>query len=323
MGSNRIHRLIRLITLLQSGRVSSAKELAENLGISRRTLFRDLNMLELAGIPYYHDPEEGFRISRSFFLPPISLTVPETLGLMLLGKSASSQRHWPLLDAALEAVNKLIATVPEPIRTVCGDLMAQVTVDPGPQAVGHEDPGHYTLLQRCIDEGRVCRIAYKSPDEPEMIQCRLEPYALHFAYRAWYVLGRTDQHQEVRIFKLTRFQQLEALPVVFEKPVRFKVEEKLGRAWQLIPEGRVYRVMLEFTAKVAMNVSEVIWHPSQKHEMLENGACQMSFEVDGLSEIAWWLCGYANQVRVLQPTALRQRVQEMLRAALNQYENSP
>ena len=320
MSTNRIHRLIRLITLLQSGRVSSARELAANLGISRRTLFRDLNMLELAGIPYYHDPDAGFRISRSFFLPPISLTVPETLGLMLLGKSASSRRNWPLLDAALEAVNKLIATVPEPIRTVCGDLMAHVTVDTGPQAVGHDDTRHYTALQRCIDEARVCEMTYKSPDEPEVIRCRLEPYALHFAYRAWYVLGRTDLYEEVRIFKLTRIQQLEPLSVIFERPVRFKVEDKLGKAWQLIPEGRVYRVKLEFSAKVAMNVSEVIWHPSQKHEILDDGRCHMSFEVDGLSEIAWWLCGYADQVRVLQPKALTKRVKEMLQAALRQYE---
>jgi len=308
--------LLQLITLLQSGSAGSAKDLMSELGVSRRTLFRDLKVLQLAGIPYYHDSTSGYQVARSFFLPPISLTIPETLGLMLLGKFAAGRRDMPLRDAALGAIHKLTATIPEPIRGACGDLMANVTVNPGAQATQATGNRFYTDLQRCIDEGRVCSVTYKSPVEPEPFNCRLKPYALHFVTRAWYVLGYTDSHKEVRVFKLSRFSSIQPTESRFTRPARFNAQDKLGKAWQLIPEGRVYRVELEFTPKVATNVSEVLWHPSQQHHLLPDGRCRMTFEVDGLGEIAWWLCGYAGQVRVLKPAALRTRVREMFQRGI-------
>ena len=59
MSISRIYRILRLITLLQSGRGYSADELAEELEVSRRTVFRDLNVLEMAHIPYYHEAPGG------------------------------------------------------------------------------------------------------------------------------------------------------------------------------------------------------------------------------------------------------------------------
>ena len=318
----RIHRLLKLVTLLQNGSCRSAMQLARELNVSRRTLFRDLNMLEQAGIPYYHKPAEGYRIARSFFLPPTSLTVPETLGLMLLAKSAGKRSHWPLKDSAIGAIKKLVATVPDPIRAACNELMNHVSVDLGPQGDDAAGSTHYPTLQRCIDETRACTIQYRSPVDPGPIRCRLHPYVLHFAERSWYVLGWTDMHQDVRVFKLARIESLEPSAIRFAPPEGFRVEHKLGKAWRMIPEGRIYQVELEFTPKVATNVTEVLWHPSQSHRMLPDGRCRVCFEVDGLAEIAWWICGYADQVMVRKPAALKQRVQRMHQAAMQRYQKA-
>ncbi len=277
-------------------------------------------MLQMAGVPYYHDAKKGFSIAQHFFLPPVNLTLTETLGLMLLGKAASSRKAWPFRDAATDAIRKLMASVPPSIRAACADLTAHVSVNNGPQDLSGEDSRRYVDFQRCIDERRLCRATYKSPIEPQLLKFRLEPYALHFSNRAWYVIGHTDHSGDVRVFKLARFTQLEPLKERFEPPKGFRAEDKLGQAWQLIPEGKIYRVELLFTAKVGTNASEVLWHPSQKHELLEDGRCRMSFQVDGLNEIAWWICGYADQVKVLKPVKLRQMVQRMHRAAVEQYE---
>lgn len=316
MSVERIHRLLQLIMVLQAGRARSADELADEVGVSRRTLFRYLKMLQAAGIPCYHDNAEGYRIARGFFLPPISLTVSETLGLMLLGKTSAGLRNKPMIGPALAAIHKLTATVPDPIRQACADMMAHVSVNPGATGQTDAEQRYYHLLSRCIDEHRACAMRYRSPVEPAAIDCTLEPYALHFAARAWYVLGRTDVHPEVRIFKLLRIQQLTPTEQRFRRPARFDPADHLGQAWQLIPEGTVHSIELEFTAKVGTNVAEVRWHPSQKHKLLPDGRCLMSFEIDGLEEIAWWLCGYAGQVRILKPAALRQRVIEKHRQAM-------
>ena len=198
--------------------------------------------------------------------------------------------------------------------------MANISVAPDAQMIGNLEARYHSLLQRCADEGRTCRIVYKSPVEEEPLHTSLDPYALHFANRAWYVLGYTDAHNEVRLLKLARFIELEMTDEHFDKPEKFRVHHKLGSAWRLIPEGREYKIVLEFSPKVAANVSEGLWHKSQTHRILDDGRCEMTFTIDGLGEIAWWLCGYGDQVVVKEPMELRKRVMEMYNSAINNYK---
>ena len=178
----------------------------------------------------------------------------------------------------------------------------------------------FTQLQQAIDLGRACRLVYSSLVEEGSTELVLEPYLLHHANRAWYVLGRSDLHGEVRMFKLVRIEKLELLSVGFDKPKGFRAEQKLGNAWCMIPEGREYSVELEFTARVATNVSEVRWHATQSHRVLADGRCVMKFRVDGLNEIAWWVCGYADQVVVRKPDKLREIVARMHQSAAALYD---
>ena len=76
MEVGKIQRLLWLITLLHSGRARGVDDLMTELHVSRRTLFRDLKMLQAAGIPCYFENPTGYRIAGHFFLPPANLTVP-------------------------------------------------------------------------------------------------------------------------------------------------------------------------------------------------------------------------------------------------------
>ena len=88
----------------------------------------------------------------------------------------------------------------------------------------------------------------------------------------------------------------------------------LGRAWSMIPEGRIYNIKLRFLPKVAENVTEVQWHITQKVTRNSDGSATVEFRVNGLGEITWWVLGYGDQVQVLTPKALRNKV---LQAAKN------
>ena len=319
MNSEKINRLLRLITVLNAGQARSPDELAAQLGITRRTLFRDLNTLKSAGIDHYFDPSHGYRVGKSSFLPAVNLTVLETLGLLVLGKTAAAQPKRPMMSAALSAINKLILSIPAPLRDACSDVVSRISINPGQQVHSDRESAHYAVLQRCIDEGRACELTYGSPGDTTPATFTLEPYALHFSSRAWYVLGRSDAHREVRIFKLMRIGALHLLDRRFRKPRRFAVEDKIGQAWQLIAEGKVHAIELEFSPRVATNIAEVQWHPSQRVRMLPGGGCRVSFKVDGLNEIAWWICSYADHVKVIRPKALALRVKQMHQRAAGQY----
>lgn len=315
MDTTRIHRLLRLIILLQRGEPVDMFTLVDELGVSRRTVFRDLKQLEAAGVPFFHERGQGYRIGSGFFLPPVSLTVPEALGLMLLGKQASGQRDRPLSEPALSAIYKLMSMVPEPIREACGDMMAHVTVASTPQPDTDAEAKHYHVLQRGMDERRAVTVHYKPRHEGEIEVYAFRPYAMHFAAQAWYALGYTDVHREVRVIKLLRIVACQLTSKRFNRPRDFTIASKLGNAWQLIPGGKEYAVELIFERQVATNVSEVLWHRSQQTEALPDGRVRMSFVVDGIEEISWWVCRYAGQVRVVKPKALREKVAQMHRHA--------
>lgn len=319
MGRDRLSRLLQLITLLQSGQNRTADDLTHLLGVSRRTLFRDLKTLQDSGIPCYHDPGTGYKIARSFFLPPISLTVPETMGLLLMSKVAGSQRGRSYAPQAISAIQKLITTVPEPIREACTEVMGHVHIEPHAQAIGEREPAIYAQLQECINERHTVDVHYQGPLDDEAAVIRFEPYALHFSQRAWYAMGRTHEHDEVRVLKLARINKIVPTGDRFDRPANFHPKDKLGLAWQLIPEGKEYDIELLFTPRVAVNVTEVHWHSTQQAKIKKDGSAVVKFRVDGLNEIAWWVCGYADQVVVKKPAKLKKMVQHMLARAALQY----
>ena len=288
---SRIHRVLKLIVVLQSGHAKSVEELMAELEVSRRTLFRDLNLLEAAGIPYHFKKGEGYRISKEFFMPPISLTPSEALGLMALGKSATTQRKKPMFTSALSGIYKLISSMPEPMRSSCGNMMSGVSIDTGAQGYGENESDHHKLLHFCIVNKQMCRLRYKSPVEKIGFWTDVKPYVLHYAARAWYLFGWTEKHQQVRVLKLARISDLQIIEEHFEQPEDFRVSDVLGGAWTLNPEGEMHDVELVFQPMVATNVAETCWHPSQDIEMQDDGSCIARFRVNGLNEIAWWICG--------------------------------
>jgi proteasome accessory factor B len=76
----------------------------------------------------------------------------------------------------------------------------------------------------------------------------------------------------------------------------------------MIPEGKLHRVHLHFRRKVAGNVAEVQWHPSQKVRWNDDGSIEFHVRVDGLGEITWWILGYGDEVEVVAPVELRRRI---------------
>ncbi len=320
MSVSRVYRLLRLIALLQSGRSYNADQLAEELEVSRRTVFRDLNMLEMARVPYYYDPDEGsYRISAHYFLPPINLTIPEALSLLVLTSRLRSGKL-PLLQHASRAGMKVQQVLPAAVREHVGDLMERLTFRLPPVSRHRGVDAVFADLASAIADHKVCRLLYISFHERKQIRTELSPLRLSFIGRAWYVIGHSSLHEQRRTFKLGRIRDLELTDRTFEPPEDFNAEEHFGRAWQMIPEGRLYDVHLHFDAKVAGNVAEVGWHPSQQIEWNDDGSIEFRVTVDGIGEISWWVLGYGRCVEVVSPPELRRWVRETAEATAERHQ---
>ena len=310
MHASRIYRLLRLITLLQSGRAHGVRQLMEELSVSRRTLFRDLNMLELARVPYYYDADRGgYRIAGNFFLPPVNLTLGEALSMLALTR-LREVRQLPLLGEAAKAALKLESALPTAIRQHVGGVVDKMSISFGPVARQHGLDGMMADLSGAIASRHVCRMTYISFDEKKQLQTNIHPLRLVFNNRAWYLLAWAEQWGAVRTFKLSRMKRLDVTNECFDQPA-FDEAKYFGRAWAMIPEGRIYKVHLRFAPKVAGNVAEVQWHPSQSVTWGDDGSIDFHVSVDGLGEIFWWILGYGDQVEVVSPAPLRKRLTQV------------
>ncbi len=309
MRVSRIYRLLRLITMLQQGQGYTAGDLARELEVSRRTIFRDLNVLEMAHIPYYFDSESGgYRINRYFFLPPVNLTLTEALAVILMTGRVRGAKRLPLLSHGTSAAVKLQSALPGPIREHIGSVIDRLSVSLGPLA-RHE--GLETLcddLTMAIARRRICRLTYISFHERRQIVTNVHPLRLIFIARAWYLLAYSAQHRQIRTFKVARIRKLAATNRQFRTPKDVDVENYFGDAWSMIPEGKLYDVHLRFSPMVAGNVAEVQWHHSQSIEWNDDGSAEFRVRVDGLGEMTWWILGYGEQVEVISPAVLRGRI---------------
>ncbi len=306
--ATRIHRLFRLITTLQSGSARSADGLAEHLGVSRRTLFRDLKVLEASGVPYRYEAGAGYAIEPEFFLPPVNLRTSEAEGLVALCRLTLGQGPSPVFDGAAEALRKIMATLPESVRQGCDRTLRDISVDAAPVHTG-PSADVFSALRRAVQDHRVIELSVAGA-EPRPIH----PRHLRLADGRWHLFFQEAASGEVDVVTLGSEARITLTDRYFEPVTPFDVNHHLGHAWRVRPEGRVEKIEIRFEASAARSVIGACWHFTQDLEPLEDGTCQARFEVDGLEEIAGWIAGFGDGARVIRPAALRKRV-EVLRAA--------
>jgi len=321
MKRSRIGRVMQILTTLQSGKSYAVSDLSKMFGTSRRTIFRDLKELQAIGVPSYrYDARtNGYIIEPEFFLPPVDLSLQEALSLLLLAHKARDQIQLPFKNSALLAALKIENNLPAKIRQYCDTALRNISIKDSAQApIRHSARLDKTFaqLQQAIVKKRKVNIRYHSLFEGTIIDVELCPYHLLYNNRAWYVLGRSSLHESVRTFKLNRIRELKTTERCFVDGENFDVYEYFGRAWSMIPEGRIYNIKLRFLPKVANNVAEVQWHSTQKVVPNNDGSATVEFRVDGLGEITWWILGYGDQVQVLAPKTLRKRISQIAKNML-------
>jgi len=317
----RTHRLIKLLQLLQCGRGFDADGLAEALEVSRRTLFRDLKLLEAAGVPFNYDKKtKQYDIHKDYFLPPVNLTVSEALAVMLMTRRLISRKIHPEYTQAVEAAQKLEAAIPARIRAHCGTVLDSIDVRYWPTSdVDCIGDVNNTLMKALIQKCKVS-MKYDSFFHGRVIDDVIHPYKRVFMNRGWYLIGYSEKDKTTRTYKLERVEQLELRTELFEPDPGFSLESYFGHAWLMIRGDKRYRVRIRFLSKVAGNVEEVLWHKTQDTHREPDDSLIFEVDVDGLDEISWWVMGYGDQAIVLEPKELQDMILDRSRNLVAQYE---
>jgi proteasome accessory factor B len=284
--------------------------LAQECGVSKRTIFRDLELLRASNVPLCFDEErQQYGMEGSVFLPATNFTPEEALALIVLCHELGDRSGLPFLHSARSAAVKLESTLPGRLRDQLREIAPTVHIHREPNNPLTDKRPVYEHLVESLGKRRCVRILYRSLHDKQEIRTKLSPYRLFFSRRSWYIVGRSSLHRSTRTFNLGRVAEIETLDESYKIPHGFSVERFLRNAWHLIPEpGPDREVTIRFSPQVAQNVAEVTWHKTQELQFNADGSLDFRVTVSGLNEISWWILGYGDQAEVLEPPELRKLI---------------
>lgn len=317
---DRTARLVRVMQLLhQHPRGLKPAEIARLCHVCLRTAYRDLRALqEELEVAVWEDEEGRYGVERSYFLPPLKLTLVEAAALYVAARLAC--KYSDERDPALErAFAKLAAVLPPPVAGHVHETVASIACKPPNETYARV----FDILATAWASGRRVRIWYgrTGPSGVEEVTERLlEPYAIEpsASGHACYVIGLDHRSGEVRTFKLERIRHIEATSEVFVAPEDWSAAEYLRSSWGVM-HGEEVAVRVRFTPAVAPRVRESIWHPSQTLTEEPDGSLIFTAKVAGILEIARWLLSWGAEAEVLEPPELRAYFSEVARGLVARY----
>lgn len=323
--SDRLQRMLGILTRIQSSRDWNAQRLAAEFGVAERTVYRDIAALNDAGLYLDHDPDTGgYHARRDVFLPPVHLTAEEALCLAVLCEHVGGGEQIACLDGAWRAVQKVQACLPEDVRRQLEQLTPHLRIETGPGAPPGDERDVYDRVRRALANRRALDCRYDSASSGgEGEPFRFHPYALLFSVRAWYAIGLHLGHHQIRTLKLARFTRATPSEDTYEIPADFSLRDHLGNAWRLIPGKGDHEVEIEFDREFAPTVVETHWHRTQQIEERPDGSAIFRCRVSGLDEIVWWALSMGPHCRVLNPPQLAERVATLARETASQYDSTP
>lgn len=219
--ASRLDRLDLVARLLRNRPGITARELARELGVSVRSVFRDLDQLRERGIPVESSRGRGggLRVPARWGLGAVLLSRQEAL-CALLALAVTEKLGFPMFAGEVARARRRIADAfPESERRRIAPLRERIFVGlPASAAVrasyGAPDPGLMRRLQTAFVEQRVVQAMYAREDGAEAVR-RLEPHALVINWPAWYLLAHDLTRDAGRTFRFDRFRAVEMQTATF------------------------------------------------------------------------------------------------------------
>ena len=308
---DQLTRQWKLIRLLSGKLGRSLAQLRAELGVSKRTVQRDIGDLERAGFPVVSETRnetvfwhfiEGFRAESA-----VSLTLTELMALYFSHGLLRPLQGSDIYDSIESAMHKIGATLPAESLRLMRHLEGAIAV----RAFGWKDYSRSreiidkltkALLHRYTVRLNHTTIGYNEPTTREV-----DPYKLWYVNNALYLVGQDHRCDDLRVFAVERIGSVSLTNRRFEIPTSFVFEKFAESAFTMI-WGEAQEVEIRFSKHQAPYIRERIWHPSQSLSNGRNGSVVLRLKVADLGEVKRWLIGFGADATVLKPPSLHKEI---------------
>jgi predicted DNA-binding transcriptional regulator YafY len=329
----RASRLLSVMLLLQNrGRVT-ARELADELEVSIRTIYRDMDALSGSGVPVYADrgPDGGYSLLEGYRTHLTGMTAEEADALALSGMpEAAAELGLGRVLAAAQL--KVQAALPGELSDRAGRIAERFHLDaPG----WFREADHVPTLTGVADavwNQRVLRVRYRrwatGGREPE-VERELQPLGVVLKAGTWYLVALphgADPGATPRTYRVARILQLETLDVRFERPDDFDLWKYWHQRTQELTDALYQAEATVRLSPRAVELAPAVLRPHTARALAEgtwptddDGWVRAVIPIESLAHARSELLSLGAEVEVLAPTALREQMADVARTLASLY----
>jgi predicted DNA-binding transcriptional regulator YafY len=302
----RADRLLSLLMLLQTRGRMTARELAESLEVSERTIYRDLEALSVAGVPVYAErgPGGGCALLDDYRTTLTGLTPDEVRALFMLSVPE------PLAEMGVSAVLrsallKLSASLPAARRAEEGRVRARVYLDWSAPSAENSAP-FLATVQKAVWNDRELRLSYRLPVGGVELTLEVAPYGLVAQNGVWWLVYAHGGH--LRVLCLSDLLAVELSARTFERPADFDLQS-FWKTWSA--EQAQQQSVYAASVRVSPQLLPYLAHYFGAQAAAQPGSAEadgwrtLTLHFDSLEAARERLLGLGGAVEVLAPEALR------------------
>ncbi len=299
-----IDRLIQIVFLLLRHENITAKQLAKELCVSTRTIYRDINILSVAGIPITSQKGfggglsllQGFSLDKSYFTQEEQNNIVQALQIL---KSS----NYPDADKSLNKVAGLFSH----------NLQSEwLEIDFSYWGSPEKERNNITALERAIINKYVITFTYFNA-ELTVTHQTVEPLKLVFKSHSWYLVAYSENKKDIRTFKMSRIRELQITSQLFDRelPKDFSITSVYKE------EYNTPVFILHFSEKIAYKVYDEFQEKYIKK--LDDGTLEVTFRYQLSDWTFLYLLSFGEYVEIIEPVEARNILKEKAKKIFSMY----
>lgn len=317
------------LLLLQAKGRMTARQLADELDVSVRTIYRDMESLGAAGIPLYGEAghDGGYELLAGYRTRLTGLTGHEAEALFLSGLPGAAADLG--LGAVLATAQlKLLAALPDELRDRAGLLQQRFHLDTSNWYAEQDSTPHLAAVVHAVWNQRRIRVTYERWAEPREVDRHLDPLGVVLKAGRWYLVARGGD--QVRTYRISQIRRLATADERFDRPADFD----LAVHWTTyLQEFDARRREGEATVRMSPAVyarlphllePAVVRHAEASARQAEPGGWfEVVIPIESLGHATEVLLRLGAEAEVLEPAALRDRLTETVATLARTYGVTP
>lgn len=298
-----LSRQLQLFMLFEAERELSVDRAVKRLGCNRRTVYRDLEVLQRAGLPLYQErvgKRARWRVTDGFRRRlQVAFTLEEALSLCA-GAAALDALEGSLFHAgAQRAFEKVRASLSPDVRQRVDAVAKKLSVRAGARRARSESGGLFQALVEAVERTETVVLEYRKLTARRYRSYTVDPHHVHLQNGAVYVIGFAHERDDLRVFLLDRIAAVRRTGTQFSPraidPQTF-VHGAFG-VWNRRPVD----IHLRFKGRAARLVAENTYHPSQQMQWTSDRQLDVTFRMPITPSFLAWVRGFGAQVEQLAP----------------------